>query len=642
MFPSFKNLADREQKRLALLERTKRVVDQAYKKREMYASAAWVGSTDSKKTLPDKSSIGVQIERETNTTQANTETNTTRTRPLDANRPTPMNISDSPPPTPTISPLIPEAISHKPDAEKINNENLIKAFNSYPKLVYYSIYPVMKSTGRYNKRYKIGENGVVLTKMGNIEHGLKFDDIDWTSTYAKVVDIINTQIKAREESQSYFEKYHDKFRILAEMSEIYDSNKSLIGNRVPMFIFDDKGISHQYDRFYIINGDLIDRNTHFRVNKQQMDEFLMRFDGPRSLIQLRRAARDPNTQPPTTLSEDEVDNFVLDQNGQENAQTQTDTEMEDTTLVDPITYKNSSKARKNADRIAKNQLKTLLSNNQDKLKNSLIIPYKKDNEVLKGFSIEHGSLYVIGNHDKARYPNIEKQVSWYYTYIKFMNKIEKRLPNLNLNGINIFKTDGNISRVRAASKDLDSAGPKTPKKRIRARGLVGAGNVRVYRRGCDTYNLNDIQGTGTKSSFDYKRIGSKYIRLPDLNEGTLNIVYPSRVKVGPKRKISAELQAMIKELVHEGTISQAAYDKLPIDDKKIFREIINATHLQGQFGGQLADPIDSLKAEFNKLRGELILGNDNPSLIKQLKAVSIDMYRNKLITDKDFGEIMMV
>ncbi|GMF15564.1 unnamed protein product [Phytophthora lilii] len=50
---------------------------------------------------------------------------------------------------------------------------------------------------------------------------------------------------------------------------------------------------------------------------------------------------------------------------------------------------------------------------------------------------------------------------------------------------------------------------------------------------------------------------------------------------------------------------------------------------------------DPLRAEYDKVKGELELGNDNPSIIKQLKSLSVDMYSNRLISDSDFKDIVV-
>ncbi|GMF66337.1 unnamed protein product [Phytophthora lilii] len=177
---------------------------------------------------------------------------------------------------------------------------------------------------------------------------------------------------------------------------------------------------------------------------------------------------------------------------------------------------------------------------------------------------------------------------------------------------------------------------------IKGRGLRGAGVAPlegVVRRG-RTYNLNEIQGLATPSAYTYKQLGSKYIRIPDLDAKTLVIVQPNRRKCGPKCQISDSLQTMIRSLVYKNHIDQAAYDKLSIDDKKLFKEILAITHLQYNFHDKLTDPPETLRAEYDKLKGEMELGNDNPSIIKQLKSLTVDMYSNRLIGDKEFKEII--
>ncbi|KAL7994062.1 hypothetical protein Plhal703r1_c57g0162571 [Plasmopara halstedii] len=178
--------------------------------------------------------------------------------------------------------------------------------------------------------------------------------------------------------------------------------------------------------------------------------------------------------------------------------------------------------------------------------------------------------------------------------------------------------------------------------KLEGRGLMGAGVAPldgVVRRG-RTYNLNEIQGLATPSAYIYRQIGSKYIRLPDLDAKTLVIVQPNRRKCGPKLQISDSLQRMIKTLVYKQQIDQSGYDQLSIDDRKMFREILAITHLQYSFHDKLDDPLDTLRAEYDKLVGELDLGNDNPSIIKQLKSLSVEMYSNRLISDSEFKSII--
>ncbi|RLN26122.1 hypothetical protein BBJ28_00019444 [Nothophytophthora sp. Chile5] len=98
---------------------------------------------------------------------------------------------------------------------------------------------------------------------------------------------------------------------------------------------------------------------------------------------------------------------------------------------------------------------------------------------------------------------------------------------------------------------------------------------------------------------------------------------------------------MLKDLVYNQDISQAAYDELSIDDQKLFKEVLAATHIQHAFKDELPDPMSNLRMEYEKLKGELMLGNDNPSIIKQLKTITVDMYANRLIGDSEFKDIIV-
>ncbi|KAJ8523759.1 hypothetical protein ON010_g17359 [Phytophthora cinnamomi] len=163
----------------------------------------------------------------------------------------------------------------------------------------------------------------------------------------------------------------------------------------------------------------------------------------------------------------------------------------------------------------------------------------------------------------------------------------------------------------------------------------------VKRKTNQTYNLNDIQGLATPSAYIYRKLGSKFIRLPDLDKRTLTIVQPNRKKVGPMREISDSLQTMIKDLVFRNDISQEKYDKLSIDDKKLFKEILEMTHLQYNFDQNLEDPLESLRMEYDKVKGELMLGNTNPSILKQLKMSFNELVR-KICDPSNFIRIRML
>ncbi|KAE8887359.1 hypothetical protein PF005_g13325 [Phytophthora fragariae] len=170
------------------------------------------------------------------------------------------------------------------------------------------------------------------------------------------------------------------------------------------------------------------------------------------------------------------------------------------------------------------------------------------------------------------------------------------------------------------------------------KGLIGRG----LRRGGKSraYNLADIEGSGKASDLKYKRLGSKFIRKADLNNNRLKLVFPNRTGVGPIRAMSDELTEMVKDLVYNDNISQQAYRALSIADQRLFYEIVKKTHVQHTLLTPMQDPRLTLRAEFDKLWGEIALGNDNQDMLRELSSLATDMFEQKTISSSEFRTIM--
>ncbi|KAL3666495.1 hypothetical protein V7S43_008128 [Phytophthora oleae] len=258
--------------------------------------------------------------------------------------------------------------------------------------------------------------------------------------------------------------------------------------------------------------------------------------------------------------------------------------------------------------------------------------YKEYGEAVKKY--EEARELAKNRHSKGAKSNLKAATAAmmatkanYNAKLKRYSLTKNHHPNMDLSEFD------DISSKREVRRTISSMVNK-----LEGRGLRGAGMKPLdgaKRKTNQTYNLNDIQGMATPSAYVYRKIGSKFIRLPDLDKNTLTIVQPNRRKVGPMREISDELQAMVKDLVFRNSISQDKYDHLSINDKRLFKEILEMTHLQYNFDQHLEDPLESLRMEYDKLKGELMLGNNSPSIIKQLKVVCVDMYSNRLISDSD-------
>jgi hypothetical protein len=118
-------------------------------------------------------------------------------------------------------------------------------------------------------------------------------------------------------------------------------------------------------------------------------------------------------------------------------------------------------------------------------------------------------------------------------------------------------------------------------------------------------------------------------------------VYPNRLAVGAQKKISVDLAQLIKTLVFDGTIDNQLYESLPLADKRVFQELLRITHTQHALRDPVKDPRDVLKQEYIKLKGELMLGNANPAMIRELKQVLVDIYSANLISDDEFKQVLV-
>ncbi|DAZ99691.1 TPA: hypothetical protein N0F65_000869 [Lagenidium giganteum] len=153
-----------------------------------------------------------------------------------------------------------------------------------------------------------------------------------------------------------------------------------------------------------------------------------------------------------------------------------------------------------------------------------------------------------------------------------------------------------------------------------------------------TKNLREAVGA---SKMDYKPLGSKFIRLADLHNNVLNLKHNNRTSAMNKLKMSDALTKLIKELTFDGNINQQLYNSLPHSEQNVLVKVLKLTHLYYSDKSVLEDPNKRLIQEFDKLRGEIALGNNNPDLIRELKLITMDLHAQKIISDNDCRSIIV-
>lgn len=91
-------------------------------------------------------------------------------------------------------------------------------------------------------------------------------------------------------------------------------------------------------------------------------------------------------------------------------------------------------------------------------------------------------------------------------------------------------------------------------------------------------------------------------------------------------------------LLNMPKISTIDYNNLTDDEKDIIHVIIQDTDINLLRYNQ--SKIDNLINKYNILKGELLIGNNNPQLLKDLKLVILQLVNHNIITLKDISPIL--
>ncbi|GMF32157.1 unnamed protein product [Phytophthora lilii] len=208
------------------------------------------------------------------------------------------------------------------------------------------------------------------------------------------------------------------------------------------------------------------------------------------------------------------------------------------------------------------------------IKNDKEYSTKRKDAITRAIEWENTLNFVIGeigggvramNIKAGEMTNAKEQAEAYKEInhiIQVISLVDPEEANVMLFNNKSFETpalkEKSEPTLTAAKEAKDFVYEPPAGKGLVGRGLKGAGIV-APRKKNRSYNLADIEGSGTASDLKYKRIGTKFIRKADLLNNRLKLVFPNRTSVGPIRDMSDELTAMVKDLLYNDNISQQAY-----------------------------------------------------------------------------------
>jgi hypothetical protein len=186
--------------------------------------------------------------------------------------------------------------------------------------------------------------------------------------------------------------------------------------------------------------------------------------------------------------------------------------------------------------------------------------------------------------------------------------------------------------LRKAPSKISFLGPPvkisgTPLKLVRTTG------GRIYGRGIRENTHSDT----------YCEFGKYKLHMPSLKNNILSLKYKSRGVISsiPKQIISPEFTEFLIELIREGKINNSLYKTLNQIDKKLFFTICKKSQIDETLGithNLLTDDEEEKLNNFIKLKGEIMSGNNNPQLLRELRSYVLDFYKDsKLRKDEAFS-----
>lgn len=124
----------------------------------------------------------------------------------------------------------------------------------------------------------------------------------------------------------------------------------------------------------------------------------------------------------------------------------------------------------------------------------------------------------------------------------------------------------------------------------------------------------------------YREFGKWIIHLPSLKQGILNVKYPSMasIKSMPQQIISQDLVDFVLDVL-EGNMNERLYTKLAEADRKVFNRLARLSGVDSKLGvtDNSLNEVRAMMDRFQLVRGEVLAGNNNPDVLRELKHLTL-------------------
>jgi hypothetical protein len=150
-----------------------------------------------------------------------------------------------------------------------------------------------------------------------------------------------------------------------------------------------------------------------------------------------------------------------------------------------------------------------------------------------------------------------------------------------------------------------------------------------------------IIGYGIKAKQEnrYEDFGRWIIHMPSLRRSVLNLKFPSQGAIPkmPQKAIGKELTEFLLDTVEGGRINNRLLEKLPEGDQSFFKSLARQAGILHQNEEELKDEDFE---RFELLRGQVMAGNDNAQILKEMKVLLIKLVGNNKIPKQQGYEIL--
>jgi hypothetical protein len=110
----------------------------------------------------------------------------------------------------------------------------------------------------------------------------------------------------------------------------------------------------------------------------------------------------------------------------------------------------------------------------------------------------------------------------------------------------------------------------------------------------------------------------------------------------PNRVVGAGVKAVLSSIADGKHPKYEDVEKLGDDEKEYIRGLLKSASIDPSSVPEAKkDDKEKLKHQFEKMKGEIVAGNDNPQMIKEFKLALLKMKQNKMLPTGQVNEILL-